>query len=157
MTLAFEFVHKTRDVTDQEISLLTGAMHSHSVSSVRDTKFHLSVLTETCLRPEFNIMLSPTAWADLFTFALYGILPADFFEGDTRKDRLLNRAIAGIAAQEKCDPKDLFIWLPEERICKRGPSVLESRVHQKNTNTSWTNCSEISILPSTISLVIISY
>jgi hypothetical protein len=109
MTLAVDFVHKTRDVTDQEISLLTRAMHSHSVSSVPDTKFHLSELTETCLRPEFNIMLSPTASADLGTFLLFGILPADFFEGDTRKERLLNRAIAGIAAQEKCDPEDLFI------------------------------------------------
>jgi hypothetical protein len=111
MTLAFEFAHNTREVTDHEIQLLTNAMHRHSLSVHETTKVHLPKFTDVCLRSEFNIGLST---ADVGTYAQFGILPADFFEGNTRKERLFTRSIACIAKQNNMDPKDLFIKTSHE-------------------------------------------
>lgn len=107
MTLAFEFAHKTRDVTDQEISLLTKAMHHHSVSARNPgTKVYLPPLTDACLQTVFDIGPSPGSQADIATYARYGILPAAFFEGSTRREQLLNRAIACVEKENNAD--DLF-------------------------------------------------
>jgi hypothetical protein len=106
MTLAFEFAHKTCDVTDQEISLLTKAMHRHSVSARNPaTKVYLPTLTDACLQTVFDIGPSPGSQADIGTYARYGILPAAFFEGSTRRVQLLNRAIACVAKENN---EDLF-------------------------------------------------
>jgi hypothetical protein len=52
--------------------------------------------------------------------------------------------------------QDQFVGNQYRLLLTLGDSK-EGKSTPKNTNTSWTNCSEIPILPSTISLVIISY
>ena len=107
MTLAFEFVHKMQ-TPDREI-LQRKAMHRHSLP-VRNylTKIHLPTLTEECLQEEFN-KVDPSARADESTFRHLGILPAEFFEGSTRREKLLNRAIAGVASLNNMAPNDTFV------------------------------------------------
>ncbi len=112
MTLAFEFAHKIQEMrTPEQEILLIQAMHHNSLP-VRssNSKVHLPTLTDDCLQPKYDYdEQSPTARADANTLAKYGILPADYFEGDTRKERLLSRAIARVAAQNTMAPEDLFV------------------------------------------------